>query len=79
MTDIVILTDQKNIHQFDEDGSEQSGFIEDTILKEAIEAEGLSSLRLTWDHPDFNWSKARAIIFRSTGLFLQISRIFNMA
>lgn len=66
MTDIVILTDKKNIYQFDVDGSEQSGFIEDTILKEAFINEGLSTQRLAWDNQDFAWSKTKAIIFRST-------------
>lgn len=66
MTDIVILTDQKNINQFDNNGIAQDGFIEDSILKEAIEAQGLSVLRLAWDNPNFDWSTTKSIIFRST-------------
>lgn len=66
MTDIVILTDQKNSHQYDKNGKVLNGYLEDTILKTALEAEGLSVQRLAWDNPDFDWSSTKAVLFRST-------------
>ncbi|MEZ4796165.1 MAG: hypothetical protein R2785_03245 [Flavobacteriaceae bacterium] len=66
MIDIVILTDQKNINQFDKNGKVLNGYLEDAILKAGLEAEGLSVQRLSWDNPDFDWSTTKAILFRST-------------
>ena len=66
MVDIVILTDQQNLHQYSDEGIEQDGFIEDFILQQELEAEGLNVLRLAWDNPDFDWSTTKVAIFRST-------------
>jgi len=66
LTDFVILTDQQNLNQYNDEGIEQDGFIEDDILKQALETEDLNVLRLAWDNPDFDWSTTKAAIFRST-------------
>ena len=66
MTDIVILTDQTNLPHYDENGNELLGYIEDAILKDALEREDYNVLRLAWDDPEFDWSTTKSIIFRST-------------
>jgi hypothetical protein len=66
LVDIVILTDQQHLQQYSDEGIEQDGFIEDFILKQALETEGLNVLRLSWDNPDFDWSTTKSVIFRST-------------
>lgn len=66
MTDIVILTDQNHLNQFDKNGEILDGYLEDAILNDALEAQGLSVLRLAWDDSDFDWSTTKAVIFRST-------------
>lgn len=64
--DIVILTDKTTLPQHKEDGSEQLGYTEDHILKNALEHDGFKVLRLPWDDSEFDWSTTKAIIFRST-------------
>ncbi len=66
MVDIVILTDSANKPQFNEHNQLQNAYIEDSLLQNALEAEGLTTLRLAWDDPDFDWATTKAAIFRST-------------
>lgn len=66
MIDIVILTDQQNLHQYNDESIQQDGFIEDFILQQALESEGLNVLRLAWDTSDFDWSTTKTAVFRST-------------
>ena len=66
MTDVVILTDQNNLSQFNENGKSQYGYIEDSILKEALQDQGFKVLRLPWNDTSFDWSTTKSIIFRST-------------
>ena len=64
--DVVILSDQNNLVEFNASGDKCLGYLEDHILKEALEDEGLSVAHLSWDDPNFDWSGAKALIFRST-------------
>ena len=64
--DIVILTDQDHLSSQNSKGEKNLGFIEDSILKESLEQEGCNVIRLAWDDSNFDWSSAKALIFRST-------------
>ncbi|NNE26421.1 MAG: hypothetical protein HKN09_06225, partial [Saprospiraceae bacterium] len=66
VVDIVILSDQNNTTEFSASGEKNLGYLEDHILKTELENEDLHVLQLSWDDPDFDWSSARALIFRST-------------
>jgi hypothetical protein len=66
LIDIVILTDKDNLAQFDKSHNKQIGFIEDTLLQNALINQGLTTERITWDDTNFDWSSAKSIIFRST-------------
>ena len=66
MIDLVILTDKDNITQFSNSNQPIPGFIEDALLREALEKLGLKVERLAWDDPHFDWSTTKSVIFRST-------------
>ena len=40
--------------------------MEERLLKERLEARGFRGVRVAWSNPDFDWSTARAAVFRST-------------
>ena len=66
MIDIVILTDKDNLAQFDKNHNKQIGFIEDSLLQDALINQGLIVERIAWDDPYFDWTSTKSIIFRST-------------
>ena len=66
MIDIVILTDTNNLLQFDKNNQQQIGFIEDSLLQNALINRGLKVERIAWDDANFDWSSTKSIIFRST-------------
>lgn len=66
MIDIVILTDKDNLLQFDKNNEQQIGFLEDTLLQNALINQGLKVERIAWDDKNFDWSSTKSIIFRST-------------
>jgi hypothetical protein len=39
---------------------------EDTLVKEALEKQGLNVWRTNWDNPSFDWGTTRSILFRTT-------------
>lgn len=64
--DIVILTDQTHVLQYNEHGEINLGYLEDQLLQESLENKGFSVSHLAWDDADFDWSSAKYLIFRST-------------
>jgi hypothetical protein len=41
-------------------------YLEDNLLKDAIEKLNLKVERKSWDDPNFDWSSTRFVIFRTT-------------
>lgn len=64
--DVVILTDSRYIDNSKADEYTQNVYLEDNLLKKAIQNLNMVATRKSWDDPDFNWSLARYIIFRTT-------------
>jgi hypothetical protein len=65
MTDITILTERRYF-QPDKVSLYIANILKEyELLKEALEAEGLSVVRTNWDNPDFDFTKTRAVIFRT--------------
>jgi glutathione synthase/RimK-type ligase-like ATP-grasp enzyme len=64
--DITILTDHRYVNPELIDNYIQNVLDEDRILKEALEEKGLKIHRINWDHPSFDWSSTRYILFRTT-------------
>lgn len=64
--DAIILTDPRYADESKVDQYSQNVYLEDNLLKEALEKLGLKALRKSWDDPIFDWSSTRFIIFRTT-------------
>ena len=65
-TDIIILTDARY-----EKPDEANWYVaqllgEERLLLAGLEARGLRTARVAWSNPDFDWSRTRAAVFRST-------------
>ncbi len=63
--DVVILSD-RNYIKVSDDLHIQTIAYEDDLLKQALINLGLKVERLSWDDSDFDWSKTKSVIFRST-------------
>ena len=65
-TDIIILTDARY-----ETPDEANWYVaqllgEERLLLAGLEARGMRTARVAWSNPDFDWSRTRAAVFRST-------------
>lgn len=65
MIDIVIVTQKDYIAPKETNDYINNVLLEDKILQEALEAEGLSTTRVAWDDQSFNWESTTYIIFRA--------------
>lgn len=66
MIDIVILTDKRYLEDSKTDAYKHNVFYEDFLMQDALNKQGLKTLRLAWDDDNFNWSKTKAVLFRTT-------------
>lgn len=64
--DIIILTDRRYLKDSKTDGYTHNVFYEDFLVQQALTRLGLKTLRLAWDDPKFDWSSAKALLFRTT-------------
>lgn len=76
-TDIVILTDSRYVNPSNPNWYEQNVLLEDSLVKKALEAKGLSVQRTYWDNPTFDWSKTKYAIFRTTWDYFDKFNSFN--
>lgn len=65
-TDVVILTDRRYLTPLPENEYKKNVFLEDRLLQEALEKQGLRVLRTNWDDANFDWTTCHYAIFRST-------------
>ena len=64
--DITILTDSRYDNPAIINDYSYNVMLEDRLLKEALERKGLKVHRTYWDNPDFDWTRTRYAIFRTT-------------
>ncbi|MEE2931154.1 MAG: hypothetical protein VX370_01340 [Bacteroidota bacterium] len=64
--DIVILTDSRYIHPKERNWYINQVLLEDKILQDALEEEGLSVDKKDWADQKFDWKNTRHAIFRTT-------------
>ena len=64
--DIIILTDAR--YETPDEGNWYVAQLlgEERLLLAGLEARGLRTARVAWSNPDFDWSRTRAAVFRST-------------
>lgn len=66
MTDITLLTDSRYVNPLNPDWYVQNILEEDRLVREALEARGLTVYRTNWDNPDYDWRNTRFALFRTT-------------
>ncbi|WP_420573280.1 ATP-grasp domain-containing protein [Kordia sp.] len=64
--DVVILTDKRYTNPVERNEYIDNVLLEDQLVKNALEKEGLQVLKLAWDDPDFDWSTTKYALFRTT-------------
>ena len=65
MTDVTILTERRYFKPDTVTPYIANILKEYSLLKEALEGEGLSVSRTSWDNPEFDFSRTRAVVFRT--------------
>lgn len=64
--DVVILTDRRYIDPKERNDYVNNILLEDELIQNALEKEGLKVTRKSWDDPDFKWESTRYALFRTT-------------
>lgn len=64
--DVIILTDDRYVDNTNSDDYTKNVYLEDNLVKEALEKIDLKVDRKSWSDPNFDWSTTRYIIFRTT-------------
>jgi len=65
MYDLVLLTDGRYIHPTSTNTYIQNVLLEDELVTNALEKEGLKVGRKAWDDPYFDWSSTKFAMFRA--------------
>ncbi|PTX61608.1 RimK-like ATP-grasp domain-containing protein [Kordia periserrulae] len=64
--DVVILTDHRYVNPTERNDYIDNVLLEDTLVQNALENEGLTVKRLSWDDADFDWNTTKYALFRTT-------------
>ena len=64
--DVVILTDKRYVNPIERNEYIENILLEDQLVQEALEKEGLKVKRLSWDDADFDWNTTKYALFRTT-------------
>ncbi|WP_127020556.1 ATP-grasp domain-containing protein [Flagellimonas beolgyonensis] len=64
--DVVVLTDPRYINPKKTSDYINNVLLEDRLVLEALQNEGLNAIRKSWDDPDFDWSQTHFALFRTT-------------
>ena len=66
MIDVVILTDNRYVNPEKTDWYIDQVLLEDKLLKNALEKQGLTVHKKDWADPNFDWTSTKYAIFRTT-------------
>ena len=66
LIDIVILTEDRYINPLEINEYNKNILLEDQIVLQALQQEGVNAERKSWSDPYFDWSTTKLIIFRTT-------------
>ena len=64
--DVVILTERRYVDAKRIGNPNTNVYLEDELIRVALENEELTAIRLSWDDPNFDWSTTPFVLFRST-------------
>ena len=63
--DVVILTERRYVDATRTGNENTNVFIEDELISTALENEGLTTIRLSWDDSNFDWSTTKFVLLTS--------------
>jgi len=75
--DVIILTDSRYVAPEDPDQYTQNILTEDGLVKKALEKKGMQVGRKSWSDPDFEWSEASNVLFRTNWDYFDRFAEFN--
>lgn len=64
--DVVVLTDPRYINPKKQSVYIDNVLLEDRLVLEAFQKQGLNAIRKSWDDPNFDWSTTKYALFRTT-------------
>jgi len=64
--DVVILTEDRHLQDCEHNWYNLQVLLEDELVKDALQQQGLKVARLSWSDADFDWGLTRSAIFRTT-------------
>ncbi|MER3373145.1 MAG: hypothetical protein RIM83_00750 [Allomuricauda sp.] len=64
--DVVVLTDPRYINPQKQSDYIANVLLEDRLVLEALQKQGLNTVRKSWDDPNFDWSSTQYALFRTT-------------
>lgn len=66
MYDVVVLTDERYVNPKERNAYIENVLREDQLVLDALQKQGLESVKVAWSDPSFDWSETRYALFRST-------------
>ncbi|GAB4233153.1 MAG: hypothetical protein Tsb0034_06250 [Ekhidna sp.] len=66
MYDVIVLTDERYVNPKETNAYINNILLEDRLVVEALEKQGLKATKKAWSDPDFDWKQTKAVIFRTT-------------
>jgi glutathione synthase/RimK-type ligase-like ATP-grasp enzyme len=76
--DVTLLTDSRYVNPPKINWYIQNILNDDKVVQEALEKRGLRVTRTNWDNPNFDWTKTRCAIFRTTWDYFDRFAAFSM-
>lgn len=76
--DVVILTDKRYVNPTVRNPYIDNVLLEDQLVKDALEQQGLTVLKLAWDDPDFDWSTTKYALFRTSWDYFERFQEFSI-
>lgn len=64
--DVVLLTEVRYVNPTEKNEYVSNVLLEDSLVQKALESNGLKVERINWDHPTYDWSEAKVLLFRTT-------------
>ena len=64
--DVTILTDKRYLNPEKATPYTDNILLEDGLVRQALEQNGLRVNRMNWDDPDYDWESTKYVLFRST-------------
>lgn len=64
--DVVVLTDRRYVNPERRTPYVENVLLEDRLVLEALQEQGLKVIRKSWDDVDFDWSSTKLAVFRTT-------------